>query len=99
MEGFIDVVNDRRLSSTILRYYTKSVISYDDPSPHELHEENHESRLEAQVTLSARKMALTVDRLDGHGSWKLELSTRFLDNLRVSRKRPRLFAKIKDTLW
>ena len=41
---------------------------------------------------------MTLDTIDRFGPVKITVSTRFIDNMRTSRKRPRLFAKIKTTV-
>lgn len=96
-QSYLNILHDGRLAEAIAKHHLSLIASDSEPSRTEVVEIPEDTIL-SNLSISHKKAAMTLDTIDKFGPVKITVSTRFVDNMRTSRKRPRLFAKIKSTV-
>ncbi|GJE94267.1 hypothetical protein PsYK624_104360 [Phanerochaete sordida] len=97
LKTYLDIIRDERMADTITRYHIGQ-LEAEGVRPAGQREAVVGTTSPTSTILSRKRAAVTLDLLDGHGPWKITVSTRMIENLRASKGSPRLFAKIGSTL-
>ncbi|EKM60387.1 uncharacterized protein PHACADRAFT_203599 [Phanerochaete carnosa HHB-10118-sp] len=97
LKSYLNILSDGRLSEAIAKHQLSLLASDSGPSGTTA-VETPEDIVLLDLSISRKKASMTLDTIDRFGPVRITVSTRFIDNMRTSRRRPRLFAKIKSTV-